>query len=159
MSATTNLARWRQLSAAERWIFIQAVVLLPASAVGLRVLGFRRWVSVLSRLAPRRRAGGSPPAGPDGVDRAKQVARLVASAAGHGVYGGRCLERSVTLWWLLLGRGIETDLQIGVRKAGTRLEAHAWVEYLGCAINDHEDVGQQFRALGDVLPPVLEHRR
>lgn len=50
--------------------------------------------------------------------------------------GGTCLPRSLTLWALLLRRGLPTDLRLGFRRMEGKLEGHAWVEYQGTPLND-----------------------
>lgn len=54
--------------------------------------------------------------------------------------GGSCLVRSLTLWAMLLRRGIETDLRVGMRKTGGRIEGHAWLEYRGAPLNEDSSV-------------------
>jgi hypothetical protein len=49
-----------------------------------------------------------------------------------------CLPRSLTLWWLLRRRGIESELRLGVRKDGDSIVAHAWVECEGEVVGDKE---------------------
>lgn len=139
-------------------MFLQAAGVLLAGALGLRLLGFRRWVTLLSRLTPACDALAVSPANPAASDAALQIARLVAAASRHGLYGGRCLERSVTLWWLLRRRCIPAELRIGVRKQGDRLEAHAWVEHLGRPLNDPQDVERDFLPFRPILPAILEHQ-
>lgn len=72
------------------------------------------------------------------------VARLIGVAANHVPLRVSCLPRSLTLWFQLRRRGIGSDLCIGVRRDGGQLEAHAWVECGGCALNDSADVRQRF---------------
>ncbi len=72
--------------------------------------------------------------------------RVVAIAARYAPYRGNCLSRSLTLWWLLLGQGIQTDLRIGVTWPPGQFEAHAWIEYQGVVINDRQDVGRRYSA-------------
>jgi hypothetical protein len=69
----------------------------------------------------------------------------VGIAARHAPYRGNCLSQSLTLWWLLLGQGIQSDLRIGVTSPPGRFEAHAWIEYDGAVINDRPDIGLLFR--------------
>ena len=57
-----------------------------------------------------------------------------------------CLTRSLLLVWLLRRRGVSTDLRIGVRLSQGNLEAHAWVEHEGSAINEASDIGARFAA-------------
>jgi hypothetical protein len=69
---------------------------------------------------------------------------VVAIASRHAPYRGNCLSRSLTLWWLLLGQGIHSDLRIGVNRPQGKFEAHAWIEYQGVVINDRADVGRRY---------------
>ena len=66
--------------------------------------------------------------------------RLVRAANSHSVRPAACLSRSLTLWWLLRRRGIESQLRLGVRKGEQGLDAHAWVELAGQVVNDAADV-------------------
>jgi len=79
---------------------------------------------------------------------------MVRIAAEHGFLRVNCLERSLTLWWLLGRRGIESQLRIGVRTASGQFEAHAWVERDGIALNDSNDVGQRFSPFDWAQVPV-----
>jgi hypothetical protein len=149
------VASWRRLwnlSWAERWLLAQAVALLPLTAVALWAVGFRRWQTLLSRLAP-----ANAPLSPGGEGRVRgteaavlregrAAARLVEAAARRGPYRASCLPRSLTLWWLLRRRGIDSELRIGVRKETGRLDAHAWVELRGEVLNDGADVRERFAA-------------
>jgi hypothetical protein len=146
----SKLSQWRRLSAAQRWVFCQAVFLLPASGMGLRLLGFRRCLVILTRLAPCKSSRSFMAT----ADRDRDIAsitRMVAAAARWGFYRGRCLHRSLTLWWLLRRRGIRTEIRIGVRKQDGRFQAHAWVEHEGSPLNDRRDVGEVFRSFEQPL--------
>jgi hypothetical protein len=142
------VANWRQvwrLSSAERGLLVQALFLLPLTALALWAVGFRRWQALLTRLTPV----GYVPASRDGaalICEGRQMARLVDVAARHGLYAASCLPRSLALWWLLRRRGIDSYVCIGVRKKANQIEAHAWVELQGCALNDDSDVRQRFAA-------------
>jgi Transglutaminase-like superfamily len=114
------------------------MVLLPATGAGLRLVGFLRWNSLLSKAVPR----GTPlrPVSPELVAESSEVARMVAAASRNGVFHGKCLERSIVLWFLLLRKRVPAELRIGVRHTANGLEAHAWVEVQGTVVNDTEDV-------------------
>lgn len=76
--------------------------------------------------------------------RANAVARMVGAAARRSPARTNCLHRSVVLWWLLRRRGMASELRIGSRLRDDKLEAHAWVECSGEALNDSEDVHERF---------------
>lgn len=157
------MGRWHrfwQLAPAERWVLVQALVLLPLSAVALKLTSCGRWQAALAGLG--RRVVPPAAAQPESLARqARATARVVQAAANHGLYRGTCLEQSFTLWWLLRRQGIASDLRIGVRKdSSSRLDAHAWVEHLGVALNDAEDVSQRYASLERTAadPTPIEQR-
>ena len=123
-SARAKGRTFLRLPAAERRLFVAALLLLPAVALALRLLGLRRCQALLARLSPGRPA---PAAGPP----AEGAARLVSAAARHAPCRANCLQRALVLWWALRRLGRPGELRIGVRKRGGRLEAHAWVEQGG----------------------------
>ena len=136
-----RLARFNALPAGDRWRLLLAGLGLPASALGVRLFGLRRWMQVVERTARRRTSGQAPDVQ---LKKAGECGRLVAIASRHAPYPGNCLSRSLTLWWLLLGQGIQTDLRIGVTRPLGQFEAHAWIEYSGVVINDRPDVGRRY---------------
>lgn len=143
------LRRWRRfrsLSPQQRGILLRAVLWLPAIAWALRLLGFQRSVRWL--LAPAR---SNAPAG-NTLDDARCIAHWLAVAASRGWYAGNCLSRSMTLCRLLRSAGSPAALCIGVRKNGTDLEAHAWVECSGVVVNDAPDVAERFTPLWRQAP-------
>ncbi len=139
-----RLNRWRafdQLSPRDRWIFLQALALLPLTAGALRLLSFARLQSLISTTLPRPSDGASSP-----LERVHATTRLVRLAAERGLFRVSCLPHSVVLWWLLRRQGINAVLRFGVRKASTEIEAHAWVEHGGIVLNDDDDVRERFAA-------------
>ncbi|MCB9103886.1 MAG: lasso peptide biosynthesis B2 protein [Anaerolineales bacterium] len=134
----TKWSRWRQLSPAERRVFIEALLLLPVLALGLRLLGLRRTQAGLARFS----RPGAPPAQP--IPDAQRLAYLVRTAAAHGLYRATCLPQALAVWWLLRRQGLTGELRIGVRKAAGQFAAHAWVEYQGLVLNDRPDVAHHF---------------
>ncbi len=148
-----NWGRLRRLSTAERRLLAQSLILLPLTAVALRVVGFRRWQALLARLAPV----ATPPEADeaDRIGQGRAAARLVDAAARRGAYRATCLPRSLVLWWLLRRRGIDAELRIGVRKEAGQFQAHAWVEYRGAALNDGTDVAERFARFDRAITPAV----
>src|SRR5262245_39823336 len=142
---SSNWDQFRNLSWPERLLLAQALVALPFTALGLRLLGLERWQTAIRRL--------SPPQPTHGVN-ATSVARLVRAAASHGPYHASCLVRSCAVWWLLQRHGVGSDLRIGVRKEGGALMAHAWVEQNGQVLTDLPDVADQYLPLA--YPPETQ---
>ena len=128
--------------------FLQALVLMPAIRLGLRVMSFQQLHTLLKSLLPtaKRRTQVSKNDGAESPEVAG-VVRVVDVASRQTVLGNTCLHRSMALWWLLGRRGIDSALRFGVRRSGDRLEAHACVECQGIVLNDRPDVSQDYLPL------------
>ena len=141
-----KLAKFNALSGPDRRLLLTAMAWLPLFRLGLRVLGLSRFQAWLQHENPPVDTSLSQ-------DDIVRIATLVNIAAVHGPFYATCLTRSLLLVWMLRRRGIASQLRIGVRINQGVLDAHAWVEYAGLPINDQKDVGQQFAAFDEILPP------
>ena len=127
------LRLWRR-PRAEKWLALHSLLMCLLSVIALRLIGLARWTRLLravsgdrSLLAPSR----------DEVTIAEAYASVVDMVARNTYWAFvTCLPRSITLWWLLRRRGIATELQVGVRKNGESIEAHAWVVCHGKVIGE-----------------------
>lgn len=140
-----KLRKLSQLPGQQRRLVARAAAWLLAVDVGLRVLGFAR---VRRLLAGRPATPSDAGAGAGRRGEAEAVAWAVAVAAHHHLYSMRCLTRSLVLHRFLARRGIPSELQIGVRKEGRELLAHAWVECAGRPLGEGADVEERYAALG-----------
>lgn len=131
---------YRHWQPAQRRLGRCALWLLPASVLGLRVFGWRRWQKCLERWG---RIGSECPAR-DTAERLRQSIAVMETVQNHGLLGGNCLPRSLTLWYLLRRQGLDSQLCLGVRRINGIFNAHAWLEYQGQPLNDTPDVRQRF---------------
>jgi len=135
--------RYRRRPPEDRRLIVRAALILPLTEIGLRLFGFRRWKQLIERFSPaipQRRL--LEPAIED--EMAERITCAARSAERHGPLTPNCLERSLTLWWMLRRDGIEGNLHIGARKNESRFEAHAWVELRGVVLNDSADVHKHY---------------
>lgn len=123
----------------ERWLFAQALVLLPIAALALRAMPFGRLRSLLDR--PMLNAST------DHRARASRIAHMVAAAGAYGPYRATCVPQSVVLQWLLRREGIRGEMRYGVRKADGAVSAHCWIELDGEPLIDSPAVRDQFAVL------------
>jgi hypothetical protein len=131
----------------ERWVLLQAMILLPICWVGLRAIGLSRLHSWVAR-APA--AAAQPDVDPIAFGT------LVDIAARHGPFYSTCLTRSLVLIWLLQRRGLRSELRIGVRMIETGIDSHAWVECEGKTVNDAPGFAGRYTVFGD--PPSRRAR-
>ncbi len=76
--------------------------------------------------------------------RARRLARIVAMAARNHFAGMTCLHRSLALQRMLIRRGIDAQVRIGLRRAEDLLQGHAWLECGGAVINDASEAVAQY---------------
>jgi hypothetical protein len=145
MSFSAKWQKFQRLSLSEKWMLFVAMIVLPVTATGIRLFGIKRWKAFLARLSPFRANRVM-----ENTERAQNIAWLVTVAAWNGPYRANCLQRSLTLWWLLRRRGIESDLKIGMQAENGEVRGHAWIEYGGIVLNDSEDVGDHYHTFKDL---------
>ncbi|MCB1841971.1 MAG: lasso peptide biosynthesis B2 protein [Halioglobus sp.] len=136
---------WRDvLLLSEAWLTLAWVDLL------IQVLPYHLWRGWLQTDAETSEepvglaASGTEAAKLSQIER---IIRLTETAARHHLRPMNCLRRTLVQRKLLQRRGVEGEVQIGVRKAGAALEAHAWLCWQGRVLNDAEDVGERYARL------------
>ena len=116
----------------------QAQALLLLTLVGVYLCGVSRWQSVLAKLAKVGKVRSSETDAEELSKRTSEIALMVNVAAHHGVFRAHCLQRSLVLWCLLERSGIGSEIRYGARKENGQVQAHAWVEFKGVALQDDE---------------------
>jgi len=155
-----SFRKLQRLSGNERRLLTQALVLLPLTFWGVYALGVSRWHHFLAQLASlgtTSNRGNKVSVAAEctlanldaaAIEQARVIARTVKIAAENGAYQARCLQQTLVLWCLLRRNDIESEIRFGARKEGGELQAHAWVEVGGVALNEDSDVCLHFSPLG-----------
>lgn len=130
-----------RLSGQERYWLALAVMGLPVTKLALRVFGFTRVGGMIARLPGARRQPGRATPG--------AAAGMVGAAAARPGLRANCLERSLTLQWLLKLHGVESSLCIGVRHDADQLAAHAWLEAGDRVLNDRANVAEDYTPVSE----------
>jgi hypothetical protein len=126
-----SLHRYRALSAADRWLVIEAAVLL--AAVRLGIAGVR--ISVLRPALHRSLRVITPHWGGKRVPSVSRLAWSVAAASRHLPFRSTCLVESLAADAMLRRRGYASEIRFGVRPPrGGALAGHAWVEHDGAVV-------------------------
>jgi hypothetical protein len=150
--------RFRQRPPEDRVLILRAAMILPLTEIGLRLFGFRRWKGLIEKFSLPARLPASLPADAQ-RETALRAVRAVRSVELHGPANPNCLERSMTLWWLLRRNGVDGELHLGARKESGRFEAHAWVELGGQVLNDGAEVHQHYARFDAPLAAALTEPR
>lgn len=114
---------------------LRAWLLLPAVAIGLRVAGLH---AVRRRLASRAVRSANRPV------QAQDLSRAVSVAARTCVAGRSCLSRALVLESMLRSRGVPAQLEIGVRRRDSGIDAHAWVSVKGIPVPGQPGLAADF---------------
>jgi Transglutaminase-like superfamily len=136
-----KLRTFRSLDAAGRLMIVEALALPLCISLGFWVSGVPRTQARLRKWALAGKTTGLPADSERQILKACQAQRIVKRSTG---VAGNCLVRSLTLWTLLLRRGVSTDLRVGFRKRDGRFEGHAWVEHAGAPINEDANETKTF---------------
>jgi hypothetical protein len=150
-----RLRRFKALDPASRALFLRAWILLRLVSIGLTIRGFTGTQTALQKLLPAADRASQTEQEFSPVAIARTV-RMVRAAARYGIGSPTCLEKSLTLWWLLERQHIPVALRIGTRMSTGVFEAHAWVERDGVVFDDQEDSYSRYAAFEgsfSALPP------
>jgi hypothetical protein len=105
-------------------LLVEALVLIAAVRIALRMVRFTTVRSALDRWAAPRRTGGK-----SGAPVAADEIAWAVTAAGRRVPGTTCLVEALAAHTLLRRHRQPALLRIGVRQRDAlALDAHAWVE-------------------------------
>jgi hypothetical protein len=118
---------------------LSSFLLLAATDLGLRTLGFARTVELARKLSRAHQ--------PADAALIVEVCRRLAMAAVFYPGRARCLEQSLALYVLLRRRGLPAELRLGVQPYP--FTAHAWVELEGRPVNEQPEVVRQFVPMQD----------
>jgi hypothetical protein len=128
----SKLRRLANLTLVEHALLLQLTALSLGLRVVLTTMALPRLTSLLSRTA------SSPLLSQVPLFHTRctvdQLFTLIDLAVSHR--NGRCLPRSLLLFWLLCARQESVELCLGVSKNMATLEGHAWVEQGGIVLGD-----------------------
>jgi hypothetical protein len=111
----------------------EALVLPICLFAIFRLIGVPRSQAILRRWASRLTTVPDTASVGDRIRNVCRAQQVVRRATG---LGGSCLVQSLTLWAMLLRRGVSTDLRVGFRKSEGKIRGHAWIEHDGVPVNE-----------------------
>ena len=118
---TGNLAKFRQLSAGDKWLFVRAVFWLGAARIMLIAMPFRR-------LSERLAAEVYPSATEPEPAFLQRVRFAVRAAANNVPWRSDCFPQAIAARMLLKRQGYATTIHLGVEKAQEgEIAGHAWL--------------------------------
>ena len=124
------------------------IILIEA---GLRWLGLKRTEKILSFFTRK----GHPPAPAAEAVLIDHYVLFFNERKERKKLKGKCLSQSLALRFLLLRKGIGSELRQGVASGQGYLDAHAWLEKDGEVLNDHPSVISRYV----VLPGHAVHKK
>lgn len=127
--ARIRLGKFVHLPPAERWLVIEAVLVLGLIRLALWLLPLQRLRSLMTYAADLLHARTWPDSSLLG--RAGRAVDMACTCVPQAT----CLPRALAVQFLLERRGYSADLRIGfARGAQRQLTAHAWIEHRGQVI-------------------------
>ena len=130
----SKLQRLANFTLVEHALLLQLTALSLGLRVVLTIIALPRLTSILSRTASSPLLSQVPLFHTCcTVDR---LFTLIDMATTVSHRDGRCLPRSLLLFWLLGARRESVNLCLGISKNMAALEGHAWVERGGVVLGD-----------------------
>lgn len=132
-----------ELSFSDKTTYILSILTLPAVAILLHALGYKKTRSLLEWFMPVSTSCHIPQGGEMRVIHS--LARIIHIAARHNIYEANCLKQSLLLWFILGKRFIFSEIKFGIEKnSDSQFNAHAWVECGGEPLIDSNDAVRKF---------------
>jgi len=135
-----------------RGLFLRAAAVLPVISLSLKMRGFGATQLTLQNLPISTNAAKRRGKKITEDERIRMAVRMVNAAARYGWDRPTCLEKSLALWWLLRQQGTVSSVRIGARKSAGKLEAHAWVECEGVALNEPREDHRHYATFDAAFP-------
>lgn len=119
-------AKWHRRNGKERWLLLEAFLLLGIARLALLILPFK-WLAVtLGRHMEETGVEIYPAA----IGCARMIGQAVCAAANYTPWKSVCLPQAVVAKWMLKRRRIAGTLYLGVARDEAKplvLTAHAWL--------------------------------
>ena len=136
------LSRFRSFSLFDYYLLLRVAIMLPVVKIRLKFEGLNS--VLLWAVGPSTRPRTTAT---DTTFRSVHLGNIVNLVSAKGFYHANCLCRSLVLLRLMRREGFMGELRIGVAPepngSSSILNAHAWVEFRGVVINDHEHVASK----------------
>lgn len=143
MPPAFSLSRLRRLGPGELVLAGEALALLAAASLAIRLLPFRTVAATASRGEARRTE----------VETGERIARIVAAVARRVPWRTVCFQKGLACHWMLRRRGVASLLHYGVGRAEEeRLSGHVWVSVGGRTVIGGEEA-PRFSCLA-TFPPA-----
>lgn len=117
----TALRRFRNLSATDRLLTLEAILVLTIAAVCVALVPFRTLAQFASQ-PPRDGASSDTRA-----DAITVVRNAILRSARRMPLRAKCFEQGLAAVWLLRRRGVGTTLHYGMARLDGKFVAHVWV--------------------------------
>lgn len=134
-----NLQKLMAFSLNDWQVLFEAYFLIFALKISLRCCGFSRvYYYITKQRLPL--VGYSH-------EKIEKLCYLVRLSCQYHFCRAQCLHYALVAYYLLRQRGVEVDLCIGVRREGSDMAAHAWLEFEGRAIQESPETQKTYLLL------------
>lgn len=126
--------------ARQKLVTLLAIPSMLFAHICLHVIGLRRTYKLLRGISSIR----EPRTVEDGLAIAFRYAESVFLVHRRLPFIGKCLARSLTIWFLLRLVGIQSDVRFGMKKKQSEFSAHAWVEIEGTPLASEDEKAEGY---------------
>lgn len=142
----SNIKTFFYLPFSHKLIFMKFSLLVPLVELGVKTVKFKRTFNLLKFFTTQNKTS---------VENEKSIVRRHANFLylyhKQFPFLGKCLARSLSLWFLLARKGIETDLKFGMKKEDGEFLAHAWIEFNGEPLVTKSELNENYVPFSDSI--------
>jgi hypothetical protein len=142
MSLPAKLRTFCSMDSYDRSLIVETFWVTLFTSAGIRLIGIPRTQRWLRKWAEGHGEKAAMGGGELVLMRVARAQRTVRRASG---FDGTCLVRSLSLWALLLKRGVMAEIRIGMRRSNGKIEGHAWVEHGSVPVNELADIALSYQ--------------
>src|SRR5262245_18739380 len=117
-------------------VIAEALFILPAIQLAVRLVGLQRTLGWISGLVAARGKVAAPGASTAEIER---IVHLIRGTCRRLPFRASCLDRSLVAVALLGRRAVPVEICIGFRKSDADVQGHAWVEHGSHPLAEIED--------------------
>lgn len=117
-------------------------ILIPLVSISVKQIGIKSTIELFCDPKRFKKVQSA-----DNVNNARLVLSALKQTVQDARFNGNCLSRSIALHRLLQGKGISSNIKIGVSTRKNKFRAHAWVEHQGIPLNAGAKVRNRYQTL------------
>lgn len=135
-----------ELPISDKLVLIKISLLVPLIEIGIKTIKFKKTFNILNLFVSKN----TKPIKNELIEINRHV-NLLYLFQRQFPFLGKCLSRSLGIWFLLAKKGINTQLKFGMKKENNELLAHSWLEYNGKMLDIENEKNKKYTPFSESI--------